>query len=931
MGRSDEHARRGYQLLLKRDDFASFFPTLQAAGFFLPEKSPGAVPSDKPGYVRIPYWDALDYLEAVARRATETNDEALITSVLEVVRAVTRRDGGDGSLDNYHTAKSFAEILAIVPLEAITDDDIELLPIWLRSPYDRGLVGTTIGKGLVLRLLESDREVDRARACRVLFHSTEIVWGDSKEPDARNQALTRIEDFWLKNFIDKTAPVYGLKAGAAAAEIMLSRLREAYEASGIDRLSWLRRPAVEEHSQNHSWEGPINRFVEGLRDILVTWIGAEPATAREFVARLLAGDLQIGRRIAIHAIRERWDDLRALFVKSLDRELFESAHLHELYELLSSRFASMTEEEKAKVVQVIQSLSPSEKAEDPQRQLRYVQRNWLTAIAGKGDAHADRWFQELVDDKALGALSEHPNFHSYMESWWGPGPSPYLVPELVQFAGSGELISRLNAFKSPGTWKGPTTRALVDVLEEAIKGSPMLFFALREQFLQTRRAYQYALINAFKTLWDSNQGVGKALEWNDVWPGLIDIFEQLVLKPWFWTEDIDQDADMTPNRDWIPPLISDFLSAGTKVDEHSFSPLLMPRAFNLIDALVEKSESTEEAQVDDAMTQAINQPKGKAIEALMNYALRASRLEDAGGSGHLEAWGLVRPIFDTEIAKCRNANFEFSTLAGAYLANIEYLNRDWLVNNVEKIFPRDFAVNFECALDGFAYSPATRSTYKLLKDREVVERALRFGMARRQARERLVERVTLAYLWGDETLDLPPFSMLFESERQSDLQTAAGFLWGVSNQKLPDPQVEKVVEFFMRAVKAGSERKPVAGELLSTLSRLAIFLHNVSAKEEELLLTVAPFVNVGYHADEFIEQLSRLADASPAAVSKVLERTLDAYRPFHDYEDHLRILIEKLAAAGLRADAMGYADKLKHLPGFLELYARLIGATPAST
>src|SRR5258708_12815765 len=93
----------------------------------------------------------------------------------KVYRAVTRRDGGDGSLDNYHTAKSFAEILAIVPLEAITDDDIELLPIWLRSPYDRGLLGTTIGKGLVLRLLESDREVDRARHPPILFHRTHTL------------------------------------------------------------------------------------------------------------------------------------------------------------------------------------------------------------------------------------------------------------------------------------------------------------------------------------------------------------------------------------------------------------------------------------------------------------------------------------------------------------------------------------------------------------------------------------------------------------------------------------------------------------------------------------------------------------------------------------------------------------------------------------
>ena len=70
MTQGDEHAKWGFELLLKRPDFAEFFDHLNEAGLFRPECNPAPVPAD-PGYVRIPYWPALDYLQACAKQAGE--------------------------------------------------------------------------------------------------------------------------------------------------------------------------------------------------------------------------------------------------------------------------------------------------------------------------------------------------------------------------------------------------------------------------------------------------------------------------------------------------------------------------------------------------------------------------------------------------------------------------------------------------------------------------------------------------------------------------------------------------------------------------------------------------------------------------------------------------------------------------------------------
>ena len=86
---SDEHAIRGFELLLKRPEFLDFFQPLVDAGLFAPEKNPAPVQADKEGRYRIPYWKALDYLIACAKFAGEHSDTALAEQILNIIRTVS--------------------------------------------------------------------------------------------------------------------------------------------------------------------------------------------------------------------------------------------------------------------------------------------------------------------------------------------------------------------------------------------------------------------------------------------------------------------------------------------------------------------------------------------------------------------------------------------------------------------------------------------------------------------------------------------------------------------------------------------------------------------------------------------------------------------------------------------------------------------------
>ena len=118
---------------------------------------------------------------------------------------------------------------------------------------------------------------------------------------------------------------------------------------------------------------------------------------------------------------------------------------------------------------------------------------------------------------------------------------------------------------------------------------------------------------------------------------------------------------------WVATAIADCLQEGTRNDARAYDPRLLPRTAALIKALLEHVKAAGEPP-GDPMMHTLNSPKGRVIEALFSHALRACRVESSSIGSHARAWNDVRPLFEIELSKCKNANFEFSTSCGEYLA-----------------------------------------------------------------------------------------------------------------------------------------------------------------------------------------------------------------------------------------------------------------------
>ncbi len=927
MTENDEQAQWGYELLLKRENFDEYFDHLKEAGLFGVEHNPGPQPADQPGYVHIPYWHALDYLQAVAKRAGETNDVQLAGKVIGVIREVTEASETDGSRrENYHTCRTFAEILGQVPTAAVTPEVLNQIPTWLKGKYDRGMVCHALDHGLMRRLLASDSADDWNKAVSILQHCTGIIWVDEEAlGGSRKKPVTNVEDHSLKEFIANHAEELGKKAGQPAAEVFVRRLRETYDLSKRDLPSWIHRPAIEDHVQNHDWMGPENRFVEGLREVLLSWVDFDKSSAQAFVERLIGDEMAVLRRIAVYVIDKRWAKLKQVLSAGFLPRLFDDELLHEAHGLLQRHFETLEDAGKAAIIEAIKRLGEPFEDEEENRRILRIKREWLLIVAGKGYGPADKLLNDLNSDQSLGPFLEHPDFHSYMESWVGHGPAPYQPQELIVFAENGTLIERLNDFQEKDSWRGPTTRALVDSLEASIALSPGSFLSILKDFGNARRPFQYGVISGFKEIWSKSGPEGQQFDWDKAWPDIILFFERLISSQAFWSEQVPENQNLTPNKNWIPPIIAEFLRSGTTDDRKVYPAGLLPRTWALLLVLLDKLNWQGEPPKSDSMTQAINSSRGKVIEAVFSQALRVCRIRDREVGQHADEWASMKTVFEQELDRCRNANYEFSTLAGSYLSQLDYIDRDWLRANLVKIFPSDYHENFICAIGGLAYANITRPLYGFLVENRIPEIALSLQIEDRRVIERLVERIALAYLWGDERLDSIRFQCLFKVGQSDAIEDAIDWFWSIRNQSLSSTQVELILKFWERCISWAGTLEVLPSRLFSSLSRLACYINLVDERGRSLLLAVAPYVHLAHYSHFFHEELDRLADTQVEQISAILKASLDKHLPHNDFEGRLKSIISKLAGCGLREDAIVLADKLKQIPGMVDTYKSLLG------
>lgn len=129
-----------------------WFNDLDSSSFFKKENNPKLkfIESERGNMYQADGWPALRYLEQIV----DLSQGEVAIRIAEIVREISL-DAKKQDIDNWRTWWSLATIFSKLPLELITDPDLEMIRTWLSDYSESTFVGYELGTKLLPRLLDS--------------------------------------------------------------------------------------------------------------------------------------------------------------------------------------------------------------------------------------------------------------------------------------------------------------------------------------------------------------------------------------------------------------------------------------------------------------------------------------------------------------------------------------------------------------------------------------------------------------------------------------------------------------------------------------------------------------------------------------------------------------------------------------------------------
>ncbi len=617
--------------------------------------------------------------------------------------------------------------------------------------------------------------------------------------------------YYKEELMAKYLPVLVEHNPGKVLEIIEKRLNEAIQISKNgyqDDVSSIWRPSIGDSKQNYSFDDAENIFVDILRDTLIKYHNKDSNMALEVIEKYLSMKYSIYKRIAIYVSRQC--NITELYEQILtNEELFESYEKLPEYEILYSEyFEKLPLEAKKKILKMIQHGA-----------------RWKTTAK-----FIDRWIIARLY-KISSVISNDNNlseYHSIVEkykdeidawnrsdkqegitSWEGP-TSPMTIEEIKRLSAN-ELVDYLkNEFKPSGGHWQPTPEGLARLIGDVVKDSPEPYAAIAERFAEEGiyPAYVSNLLRALHDAWRE----GKTFSWDSVLR-LCELMQK--------REDVDPELNRKDSFDygrfsWTEGAIADLLGEALRTDKHVIDDTYLPKIKSILFHIAEKDPNPEIDKNDrntDYVTEAINCNRGKALEALILYALRVARIKvDKEAEKDKGPFPPGEKIYECDVKSFleNRMNNELSPAVhstfGRYFQYLYYLDQEWIKKSIEKglLFPSDKNKYqyWEADWQGYVlFSRFYDILFKLLRSnyKIAVETITKESKhTEKQENMRLAEHIMIALIRGLENLnDKNGLVQLFFEKAPSDVRSHAIWFIGSAFDKEP---LEKDVWIKLKAL-----------------------------------------------------------------------------------------------------------------------------------
>jgi hypothetical protein len=876
-----------------------WFNPLSKRGFLKPEKNPKPVLAKEEGSVNIPTWPVIEYLVATSEEFSDPAKEDYAVKFIDLLREITSYAKKE-NFSNYRTWSQLVKIIKNIPPHLISLEDIDLIDYWLDDSYKRGLVAKQLGEKWLPDLLENLDEHCNQIALQLLDILYKVNFIDKKYGShEKKEPVLRYDSHYAKKITEKVAGLSGLKLGLSAVELFQCRLISILDELENDTWTSIWRPAIEEHEQNHGRHDADDRLIAAYRDCLLGFVDKDVEASSAHLLSLFNSQYQTLKRLAIYTIDKKFEPLKNICHRILISEYFIGNLRHELWHFLENHYREFDSDQKTKVMNIIAGIEIlDDEGNIKEGPTAYKRAIWLSAVKNC-DEQTSLMYQKYIN--IIGGEPEHPDFSSYTTagSGWLAHKSPIPIEHLLSL-NVDALIETLNTYEDPDQFSEPWLDGLVKCFKDVVKTKAKEFYLVFMKFIDIDLAFVYQLIEAYHELWSEK----KELPWRAVWPSLLDFCSELVEREDFWSEGNSREKKhFIANRRWIVSAIARLIEDGTKSDDHAFDKSLLPKAKQILLILLDRQEGEEFKQDSNAVSIAINSPRGQCIKALINLSLRSCRITDKKHGEHSQAWSQFEDIYTSELKRNERGEYEFATIVANFLPNFLYMSREWVQSNLAIIFDYSDYQKWLCAMQGYAYvGTVYEDVYNHLKANADLLKALDDENIKDRVEEKIIQNIVVSYIQGNEDINKPEslISMLINRKDYSELSQLISFIWTL-RKKDDDKLREKVFELWPKVLEIVDVTSKEGRKLVSWLCHWAAFIDEIDAITESWLLQIAPYAEEDYNSYDLLESLARISESQALEAQKVWLKMLDSYS--YDYpDDAIRQILKNLIVLGAEGE-----------------------------
>jgi hypothetical protein len=870
-----------------------WFDAINKKGLLAPSLNPSPVNTED-DYWSVPSWPVTEYLVRSAEVLSEKENVEYAKAYLTLIREVTdyARKKNNG---NHRTWWQFSKILRLLPVELVSEEDIEFCDFWLDDRFDRYLVASELGEWLE-QLLDAQDAHSHQLAILLLDKLLLVAGVDSKHDENKKEPTLRVDKHLANELVSKVASKAAVVLGLQVVELFEVRLSQALDINGNDKWSVIWRHAIEDHKQN-SGRDVVCILLTSYRDALLAWYQAERSDVSEtYLQNALESTYQVIQRTAIHVASESYYLLdNATTLKIIVPAFFNDKYRHEQWLLLNKNFREFDEQLKQSTLKMISDIScVHDDGNIAAKQTAYRKSIWYSAIKDH-DAFAKSEYENcvVITEKE----PEHPEFASYFTMSVGASESPISLVDLkVMLQEPEKIVTFLNGYEHVGHFGELGIEGLVKAFGELVEAEGEKIFNHRKHLLLLKPHYLHEIFAAFDKSWNAK----KALDWTTIWPELFKFAHEILIQDSFWNTQVNVPyGAFIGNSNWVVSKISHLIEAGCKKDEHAFGLDNIGIAKDVLELILQR-QSGEEFELDaDAVSVSINSPRGRCLEAYINLALYECRNLKASTAEHIGVWNRYEPVFSNELTKPDSNEFEFAVLVTMYLSNFVYLSDTWLSDNLEQIFGEENSQQWVCAIQGYSYvSGLHTNVYSLFKQKQFFEKILDNQYLNDEIKDRYIKLICRAHLLKEEQLgaDGDPLSLLLERGNYKELEKLIWLFWSVHEEDKFDSKelVFKLWPTLMTRVDRGDKEGLL---LASKLCLWTVYIDALDNDTTSWLSAIAPYAGKDYNADTLLEGLARLSAVSPLEVAEIWKLMLTNYSIVYA-DDSIRTLFNTISKAG---------------------------------